>query len=76
VLSTEYYSCGTVRNDLKGKSLISRYGDAWLQGAEVRGYSCSSVETALVVQILGDAPPGTSLAVWIGQEFKGAWRIS
>jgi len=64
-----------VRNDLKGKSLISRYGDAWLQGTEVRGYSCSSVEIALVVQILGDAPPGTSLAVWVGHELKGGWQV-
>ncbi|HYM22267.1 MAG TPA: hypothetical protein VEU08_03640 [Vicinamibacterales bacterium] len=64
-----------VRNDLKGKGMIDRYGDAWLNGTEIRGYSCSSVETELVVQLLGDAPRGTALAIWVGPNLKGAWRI-
>jgi hypothetical protein len=40
------------------------------------GYSCSSVETELVVQVLGDAPRDTSLAIWIGADLKGAWQLA
>jgi hypothetical protein len=53
-----------------------RRARAWPQGSEVRGYSCSRVETELVVQVLGDAPRGTSLAIWIGADLKGAWQVA
>ena len=60
---------------MKGRSLIASYGDAWLHGTEVRGYSCSNIELDLVVEILGDAPSGAALAIWVGNDLKGAWRI-
>jgi len=65
-----------LRNDLKGNSVISRYGDAWLQGGEIRGYSCSTLDVALLVQLLGDAPSGTVVVAGRGTDLLGAWRIS
>jgi hypothetical protein len=65
-----------LRNDLKGKSLIYLYGDAWVRGAEVRGYTCSNLDVALLSQVLGDAPAGTAIVVGHGADLRGAWRIS
>jgi hypothetical protein len=65
-----------LRNDLKGKSFIDRYGEAWVQGSEVRGYSCSSLDVPLLVQLLGDAPSGTVITAGRGTELLGSWRIS
>ena len=33
-----------LRQDLKGKSFIERYGESWVEGSEVRGYSCSTLD--------------------------------
>jgi hypothetical protein len=65
-----------LRNDLKGKSVIDRYGEAWVQGSEVRGYSCSSLDVPLLVQLLGDAPSGTVITAGRGTELLGSWCIS
>ncbi|HXY25351.1 MAG TPA: hypothetical protein VEI73_11920 [Candidatus Acidoferrum sp.] len=65
-----------LRNDLKGQNFIDRYGEAWLQGSEVRGYSCSSLDVPLLVQLLGDAPSGTAITAASGTELLGSWRIS
>jgi hypothetical protein len=65
-----------LRNDLKGQSLIYLYGDAWIYGAEVRGYTCSDLDVALLSQVLGDAPTGTVIVVGHGADSLGAWRIS
>ena len=65
-----------LRNDLKGKSLIYLYGDAWVHGAEVRGYTCSNLDVALLSEVLGDAPAGTAIVVGHGADLRGAWRIS
>jgi len=65
-----------LRNDLKGDSVISRYGQAWVQGGEIRGYSCSDLDVALLVQLLGDLPSGTFVAAGRGTELLGVWSIS
>jgi hypothetical protein len=65
-----------LRNDLKGHSLIANYGDVWVQDAEIRGYTCSDLDVALLIQLLADAPSGTSLSVGLGREMIGAWRIA
>jgi hypothetical protein len=65
-----------LRNDLKGDSVISRYGEAWVQNGEIRGYSCSSLDVALLVQLLGDAPSGTVVGAGQGTDLLGAWRVS
>jgi len=65
-----------LRNDFKGRSLVDRYGEVWADGREVRGYSCSSLDVALLVQVLGDAPAGTMIAVGVGTDVLGAWRIA
>jgi hypothetical protein len=65
-----------LRNDLKARSLIYVYGDAWMHGAEVRGYTCSDLDVGLLSQVLGDASAGTVLVVGHGADLRGAWRIS
>jgi hypothetical protein len=65
-----------LRNDLKGRSLIANYGDVWVQDAEIRGYTCSDLDVALLIQLLADAASGTSLSVGLGREMIGAWRIA
>ena len=65
-----------LRNDLKGKSFIDRYGEAWVQGSEVRGYSCSSLDVPVLIQLLGDTPAGTVITVGRGTDLFGSWRIS
>jgi len=65
-----------LRSDLKGRWVISAYGEAWVEGVEVRGYSCSDVDVALLTQVLGDAPAGTTITIGVGEELIGAWRIA
>jgi hypothetical protein len=65
-----------LRNDLKGQNFIDRYGEAWMQGSEVRGYSCSTLDVALLVQVLADVPSGTVVTVGRGKTLLGSWRIS
>ena len=65
-----------LRNDLKGKSLIYLYGDAWTRGSEVRGYTCSDLDVALLSQVLGDLSVRTVIVVGHGADLRGAWRIS
>jgi hypothetical protein len=65
-----------LRNDLKGRSLVDRYGEVWAEGQDIRGYSCSSLDVALLVQVLGDAPAGTTIAFGVGSDVLGAWRIA
>ena len=65
-----------LRNDLKGRSLIANYGDVWVQDAEIRGYTCSDLDVALLIQLLADAPSGTSLSVGLGRDIIGAWRAA
>jgi hypothetical protein len=60
---------------LKGQSLIHLYGEAWLHGTEVRGYTCSDLDVALLAQVLGDLPAGTRIAVGHGSELHGTWSI-
>jgi len=64
------------RNDLKGQSLIYLYGDVWMHGGEIRGYTCSALDVALLSQVLGDPPSGTVIVVGHGADLLGAWRIS
>jgi len=64
-----------LRNDWKGRGVIHLYGDAWVEGGELRGYTCSDLDVALFAQLLGDAPAGTIVSIGVGNEMKGCWRI-
>ena len=57
------------RNDLKGQSLIYLYGDVWMHGGEIRGYTCSALDVALLSQVLGDPPSGTVIVVGLARIF-------
>lgn len=65
-----------LRNDMKGQNFIDRYGEAWVQGSEVRGYSCSSLDVPLLVQLVADAPSGTIVSAGRGAELVGSWRVA
>ncbi len=64
-----------MRMDLKGRGVIYLYGEVWEKGGEIRAYTCSDLDLALLGQLLGDVPAGTLLAVGVGAELRGAWRI-
>lgn len=65
-----------LRNDLKGQWLIDLYGDAWIHDGEVRGYTCSDLDVALLSQVVGDPPKGMVIVVGHGADLRGAWCIS
>lgn len=54
--------------DLRGESLAEEYGQVWSVANQVWALTDHCPETAVLVRVLGDTPPGTQLAIGSRQE--------
>lgn len=64
-----------LRQDFNGDDMVAGYGDVWIEGNAVIGYTRTNFDVNLTAQVLGDVPPGTRLDLDIGREHRRAFTV-